>query len=150
MDDPRKLQMVLQELVRRVNNDSRRMRTIEQQLQALETKADALEENLLRRSKHYDKKTIETEATIRLMNETLTKISSDVERINRQIGKFAMKRDIKEIEKMFDLLNPVSRELVTRDSMVKEIHEELSDIMEKYGKTTQPSGKQNFYKPDTQ
>ncbi|MBI5347495.1 MAG: hypothetical protein HZB66_02705 [Candidatus Aenigmarchaeota archaeon] len=150
MDDPRKLQAVLQELVRRVNNDSRRMRGIEQQLQALETKADALEETILRRSKNYDKKIVEFEAGLRLLNENMIRMNNDLEKVNRQIGKFALKRDIKEMEKMFDLLSPISRDIVTRDQLGKEVEEEVSGIMAKYGKNESPATKHNFYKPETQ
>ncbi|MBS3056899.1 MAG: hypothetical protein J4473_05710 [Candidatus Aenigmarchaeota archaeon] len=127
MPDPKKLQLILQELIRRANNESRRLRTLEQQLNAIETRLDSLEEVSVRRYKKSDLKFVETDGYIRNTNEVLLKLKNDVDKLNKQVVKFANKRDIKELEKMFDLLNPISQEFVTKESLDREVEEEVKE-----------------------
>ena len=52
-EDP-KLQMIIQELVRRTNDESRRLRSLEQRVQALEGKANSIEDMFLSRMKKIE------------------------------------------------------------------------------------------------
>ena len=46
------------------------------------------------------------------LSDELTGLKNNLEKINRQINKFARKRDIREMERMMDLLNPMRQEFV--------------------------------------
>jgi len=100
-------EVILKELVRRSNDETRRIRDLEKRFQTLEEKTSSIEGIFLEKMKKINSKFIEIEADIKNIGDDLLMIKTNLEKINRQMGRFAMKRDIKEIERMFDLLSPV-------------------------------------------
>lgn len=115
-------QMILQELVRRSNDEARRLRELEQRSQILEGKTSSLEGMLLEKMKRIDAKFAEIEVSIKNLSDDLLRIGNNLDKINKQLAHFAMRRDVKEIEKMFDLLSP-AKQLSTK----KEIQELRTD-----------------------
>ena len=109
-----RMPMILQELVRRSNDETRRLRELEQRIQNTEERATNLENLNIEKTKRFNEKLADVEHSLRNMNEGLARLENAIERINKQVGKFARKRDIMEIEKMFDLLSPLKQEFVTR------------------------------------
>ena len=99
-------QMILKELVRRSNDEASRIRELENRFRILEEKASSTEGILLEKMKKINSKFIEIEADVKNIGDDLLRIKINLEKINKQMSRFAMKRDIKEIERMFDLLNP--------------------------------------------
>ncbi len=112
-----RMPMILQELVRRSNDETRRLREIESRLQNVEERATYLENTNIEKTKKLNDKLADMELMIRGLNDEIAKLENALERINKQVGKFARKRDIREIEKMFDLLSPVKQEFVTRHEL---------------------------------
>ena len=112
-----RMPMIMQELVRRSNDETRRLRELEQRLQNVEERATNLENMNIEKAKRLSEKLSEMEITTRSMSDEIAKLQNALERINKQVGKFARKRDIREIEKMFDLLSPIKQEFVTRHEL---------------------------------
>jgi K+/H+ antiporter YhaU regulatory subunit KhtT len=102
-------QIIIKELVRRSNDELRRVRELENRFRLMEDKATSIESMLLEKMKKIDSKFVEMEADIKNISEDLVKIKSNLETINRHMNRFAMKRDLREIERMFDLLSPSKR-----------------------------------------
>ncbi len=98
---------VLQELVRRSNEDSRKLRSYEQRLQIIENRLASLEENSIKGLKNQTIKVSEIEKTITGANDELLRLKNTLEKMNRSLTGFASKKDIKEIEHMFELLSPL-------------------------------------------
>ncbi|MFH1421065.1 MAG: hypothetical protein ABIG30_03855 [Candidatus Aenigmatarchaeota archaeon] len=119
--------LVLQELVRRSNNDSRRLKELEQRMEALDNRTKTVETTVLRKTKDTDTKLAELEATIHGMEERLINFQNVFDKFNKQVEKFAMRRDIKELEHMFDLFSPLSGKFVTKD----ELENKLTELREK-------------------
>ncbi|MEM7819387.1 MAG: hypothetical protein QXD48_00995 [Candidatus Aenigmatarchaeota archaeon] len=113
--------VIVQELVRRSNEDTRRLRSIEQRLDALENKISNIEEISLERTKKANAKFAEVDVSIKNINDELIKIKNVLDKINRQINDFARKKDLKEIERMFDLLSPLKQEFVTKEELEEEL-----------------------------
>ncbi len=99
-------QVIMKELVRRSNDELRRIRELENKFRTIENKAASIEGILLEKMKKMDSRFIEIEASIKNITDGLGIVKSNLEIINRQMNRFAMKRDIKEIERMFNLLSP--------------------------------------------
>ena len=112
-----RMPMILQELVRRSNDETRRLREIESRLQNVEERATYLENTNIEKTKKLNERLADMELMIRGLNDEIAKLENALERINKQVGKFARKRDVREIEKMFDLLSPVKQEFVTRHEL---------------------------------
>ncbi len=116
-----RMPMIMQELVRRSNDESRRLRDLETRLQNVEERATNLENLSIEKARKLSDKLTEMELTIRHMSDEIAKLENAIERINKQVVKFARKRDIREIEKMFDLLSPIKQEFVTRHELEEEL-----------------------------
>ena len=113
--------LIMQELVRRSNEDSRRLRTIEQRLDGMEARLVALEDSLLEKTKKMNSKVAELESSIRLVSDEMLMVKTSLDRITRQLSTFARKQDLKEIEHMFELLNPIRQEFITKDQLDEEL-----------------------------
>ena len=120
-------QMIIQELVRRSNEEARRLRSLEQRMDALESRTASLEENIIEKMKKANSKFTDFDVVLKSLTDEITTLKNSLDRINKQINKFARKRDIKEIEKMFELLSPIRQEFVTKD----ELEEELEEVTHK-------------------
>jgi len=115
-------QIIVQELVRRSNEDTRRLRSLEQRMDSLENRIGTTMESNLSRTKKINTKFAELDVKTSDINTEIIKIKNLLEKITRQMNKFAQKRDIKEIEKMFDLLSPIKQEFITRDELEEELN----------------------------
>ncbi|MBI4162151.1 MAG: hypothetical protein HY513_00580 [Candidatus Aenigmarchaeota archaeon] len=113
--------LIMQELVRRSNEDTRRLRTIEQRLDGMEARLVALEDTMLDKTKKMNLKAAELEASLRLVSDEMLMVKTNMERITRQLPTFARKQDLKEIEHMFELLNPIRQEFITKDQLDEEL-----------------------------
>ena len=109
-----KFTLIIQELVRRSNEESRRLRSLEQRLLALETRTNALESSGALRVKRVNDKIAEFDAAIKVQDDIVMKLKSSFDKLSKQTDKYARKSEIKEIERMFDLLSPISQQFVTK------------------------------------
>lgn len=117
--------VVMQELVRRSNEDARRLRALEQRLDSLETRVSAAENAAFEKTKKLNQKFAEFEVAIKSVSDELAKITGNMEKVNKQMLKFARKQDLREIEHMLDLISPLRQEFVTRESLKEEVDEEI-------------------------
>ncbi|MBS3050526.1 MAG: hypothetical protein J4400_00040 [Candidatus Aenigmarchaeota archaeon] len=121
MPDPTNVNVIMQELVRRSNEDSRRLRGLEQRLDAIENRINNFENSSLDRNKKVNLKFAEMDLSIKTLTEELMKVNGGLEKINKQVNKFARKQDLKEIERMLDLISPLKQEFVTKDQLEEEL-----------------------------
>ena len=120
---PENFQVILQELVRRSNEESRRMRQIEQRLDAIEDKLNVLVDGTNERAKRTNTKTTDLEVAVKNISNDLANANANIDKITRSMAKFAQKRDLKEIERMLDLISPVNKEYVTKEGLEEELRE---------------------------
>lgn len=107
---PENYQIIMQELVRRSNEETRRLKTVEQRLDSLEDKINIMVEGNMERTKKANAKLTELDVKLDNLINQVTNLEANVEKITRQLEKFAQKRDLKEIENMINLLTPVTPE----------------------------------------
>jgi len=117
MIESKRLELILQELIRRANRSDRRLRIIEQRTQALESRTGSIEDINFKQSKDIKKRIIDMEFTIKSFCDRIIKIENDINRISEQLKGFAKKNEVKEIESMFDLLNPIKQDFVTKKEL---------------------------------
>ncbi|MBI2172905.1 MAG: hypothetical protein HYT73_01695 [Candidatus Aenigmarchaeota archaeon] len=104
-----KYNIIIHELIRKNGEDTRRIRSLEQRLDMLENRMNSLESAGFDRSKKSGAKISEMEASLKGLYDEFSRLRNNMEKINRQIVKFARKSDIREMERMMDLLNPVKQ-----------------------------------------
>lgn len=113
--------LIMKELVRRSNRESRRLRVVEQKLDSLESRLNSLEQREFNHQKDIKEKLAVFESRLKTMETEMIKVKNFIEKIFEKFEKAATKRDVKELEIMFDLLNPISQKFVTRDELDKKL-----------------------------
>lgn len=113
--------LIMQELVRRSNEDTRRLRAIEQRLEGVETRLIAMEDSTLEKIKKSNAKFAELETSIKTASDEIIQMKNLLEKMSRQLSTFARKQDLKEIEHMLDLISPIREEFVTKDELEEEL-----------------------------
>ncbi len=108
-------QVIISELVRRSNEDTRRLRVLEQKMDALETRMSSLEDSSLDKAKKTHLHFTELDESVKRLNEEMITLKNTLDKINKQINNFARKRDIKEIERMLDLLSPQTEDVIAME-----------------------------------
>ena len=101
-----KYQLIIQELVRRSNDEIRRLRELEQRIQIVENRSNTLENIFLEKTKKYEKKLAELDIAIKEFNDEVSRMKGIIDKVNKQMNKLARKREIRELEKMLELLTP--------------------------------------------
>lgn len=116
---------ILQELVKRANEDRRRVRIMERNISRLENSMSSLEGAVLSQMG-------EIKVTLERINNKMAKVSerldimeNEIARTSKQIGKSATKMELKQIESFIDLVNPVTAKFVTRDELDRSLDERL-------------------------
>lgn len=112
-----KMQLILQELVRRTNDELMRIRNIEDRVSNIEERLGSLEDVSLQRTKKFNEKFAEMDATIKMIADDTARLKNIIEKMSRQFNNVALKRDVKELERMFDLLSPIREEYVTKEEL---------------------------------
>ncbi len=109
-------QVIISELVRRSNEDTRRLRALEQRMDALETRLASIEDTSLDKTRKSHMHFTQLDEATKRLNEEMITIKNTLDKINKQIASFARKRDIKEIERMLDLMTPQAEEVIAMES----------------------------------
>ena len=107
MKDDFRTQAIIQELVRRANESSRRLRMIEQRIEAFDIKQNSYEESVNDKIENLNAKIKDIEVKVNDSYVQIIKFKSNLNKINKQIESLATRRELKEIEKMFELLSPI-------------------------------------------
>ena len=109
-------QVIISELVRRSNEDTRRLRVLEQRMDAMETRLASVEDSSLDKTKKNNVHFNQVDESLKSLNEEMITLKNTLDKINKQITNFARKRDIKEIERMLDLLSPQTEDVIAMES----------------------------------
>jgi uncharacterized coiled-coil protein SlyX len=117
---------VLRELIIRANEDTRRIRLLEQRMEKLETSFDRVEENVLVQMKNLEVTLERFSNKLSLLTEKLNALEGEIQRIDKELAKTAKKTDVKQIESFIDLINPITSSFVTKQELESYIKEALS------------------------
>ena len=115
----------MSELIRRVNEDRRRIRLMEQSINRVGNSLSSLEESVL--SQMGDLKISLDRINSKLISaaEKLNLIENDITRLKKQASKGATKIELKQIESFIDLVNPITSKFVTKDELNRALEERL-------------------------
>ena len=113
------------ELVRRLNENSRRLRILEQKIDKLESSMDLLEENTLNQMNDMKIGLERISTKITALGDKLTTIETDLARINKELGRTASKAEVKQLETFIDLVNPITSKFVTKDQMDRAFEDKM-------------------------
>ncbi len=107
------------ELIKRLNDNTRRIRTLEELNRLLENKNDSLEARTLENQEEMRKKFQDIEEKLKDLNIRLMKIENETQKIRKSLEKVVTKPELEELKNFIDLINPIKMEFITR----KEVEE---------------------------
>jgi len=122
---PSELAGMTAEVVHRLNESSRRMKTIEQRIDRIEQQIQTLEETALTQMDDIRVNLERIVAKITGIAERLTGIENELLRINKEMSKTATKAEVKQIETYIDVMNPIKSSFVTKNELERILDERI-------------------------
>jgi len=115
------------EIANRINTNTRRIRTIEQRLTGVELRIGALEEKIIYEIDKLRKSFEQISVDIKAVTDNLSEIRSEILKINKNLDKTAKKAEVKELETLLDIYNPVKSRFTTKDEVVRIVEDRLAE-----------------------
>jgi len=113
------------EVVKIINTNTRRIRSLEQRLDGLEMRIGAIEEKIINEMDALRKNFDEIGMDIKDISKNLNELRNEILKINKTIDKTAKKAEVKELESLLDLYNPIRSKFTTREEVERLIDEKL-------------------------
>lgn len=122
---------VAAELTRRVNDNIRRIRMVEERLRNLDARVNNLDQSLLNETKNINRQIAENSEAVRLIQDRLANIENGLATATREIKRLVTRSEIKEIENYVELIKPITTKFVTHGEvkeMIKASIEEQAEV----------------------
>lgn len=123
---PSDIRVLATELVKRVNDETRRTRLLEQKVDRFEADIANLEGTIAAQNQEFKAKLNSIEKGIKSISDKITTIETAISRIEKELGKRATKGELKQIESYMDLMSPITTKFVTKEEMRRAIDEKTS------------------------
>ena len=117
---------VVSELVRRINEDARRIRSLEQQIERTEMSFSTLEERLLTQLGDLKIGLERIGAKIAALSDKIGETEGNVTRLTKELGKAASKAELKQIQTYLEIINPITSKFVTKDELERALQEKAA------------------------
>lgn len=111
----------------RLNNNSRRIRQLEEDLGNIREQLKNLEDELIEQKRKSNENHNKIESEMSEVRDKIANMEVDIKNLNRKVRKLVPKREIKEIENYMDLINPVTSSFVTEKEVKKIVDEKLEE-----------------------
>lgn len=122
---PEDIVAITGEIIKRLNENSRRIRTMEDRMDRIENTTTSLEERALEQMGDLKINLEKIASKIGSVADRLTAMENEILRINNQLEKTATKDEIKKLETFIDLVNPITSKFVTKDELEQELEDKL-------------------------
>jgi len=114
------------ELVTRINTNTRRVRTLEQRHEGTEGRISSLEEKVIDELENLKKHFDQISTDIDSLTKNISELRAEFLKMSKSIEKSARKTEVKELESLIDLYNPIKSRFITREEVDKIIEERLA------------------------
>jgi hypothetical protein len=122
------VQAVLNEVVRRANETVRRLRDLEEKDSLIENRLNTAETTILNLTdgkRELDEKfTLKTDE----IEKNIMRIDNELLKINKISDKMAKKSEMKELENMISIYNPIKTNFITKEDVELMIEERLKNV----------------------
>jgi len=111
------IQSILNEIVRRLSENTRRLRTLEDRSSLLEGRIGSLQDNVIRLNEKIRDNFKTDEGSKKDNDVQLMKIENDLNKLSKQIERLARKSELKELENLIELFNPLKQTFITKKQL---------------------------------
>jgi len=123
VDNPAGMRVLATELVKRVNDETRRIRLAEQRLDRFEADVGTLEGTISSQTGEFKSQLESISKGIKTLSDRMTLLENAVGRIEKELAKRATKAEMKQIESYMSLMSPITSRFVTKEEMQRAIDE---------------------------
>ncbi len=121
---PANVQVVVGELVRRFNDNSKRLRLVEQKISGLESTLSGIDQTAVEQFKQAKINSDKLNAKMDELGNRIAKIEDDTRKLTKQAERAATKTELREIQGFIDLINPIKSEFIT----ISEVRKMIEDL----------------------
>ena len=114
---PSNLRLIINQLVERVNNDAKRLRVLEQRNGVIESRLNSIEQTLTDNYKEFIKVMKLQEKSIAGLGEKIRVTDGKISEIVRQFKRVATKAEVKTLQNLLEIYNPIKSNFVTREEL---------------------------------
>ena len=100
---------VLSEALKRINEDNRRLKLLEQDYKKLEKRLESLQETLLRSEERWKDRHDGNDEQLKELRMQLGSIQDDVSKMSRMVERSAKQTELLELKKLVELYSPFSK-----------------------------------------
>ena len=129
----RTVNAILNEVIQRVNDDTQRLRILEQSSESLTSRMNSLEQAMLVNRREFQKAFSDINDGISTLDDRLVKMENTMKEVINHVKNLVSESQIKELQNMIELYNPIKSSFVTKEEMEKFVSQKLSQ--EKAGKS---------------
>jgi len=120
--------LILQELVRRANLHTQRLRNIDEQIRSINSKIENIEQQKIKENKVINEKFSKVMGEIEVINKSISDLKNEILKIQEKNKIFAKRSEVEELSKFVDLLSPMKHEFVTWKEFNREIKKLKNEI----------------------
>ena len=125
MAEKKEVGVVLSELVRRLNEHGRRLRVMENRNSVIESKLNSIEDAMLKMNEDIKERFKEVADISKDFDAKFMKLENDINRVNKNMDKMAKKSELKELENMVSLFNPITSKFITKKDLERLLEERM-------------------------
>jgi len=129
---PRTINAILNEVIQRVNDDTQRLRILEQSSESLTSRMNSMEQAMLVNRREFQKAFSDINDGIGTLDDRLVKMENTMKEVINHVKNLVSESQIKELQNLIELYNPIKSNFVTKEEMEKFVSQRLSQ--EKAGK----------------
>jgi cob(I)alamin adenosyltransferase len=119
----RSINAILNDVIQRVNDDTQRLRILEQSSESLTSRINGAEQGMLQSRNEMQKALSDINEGITALSERLSKTENTMKEVITHMKKLVTESQVKELENLIEIYNPVKSNFVTREEMEKFVGE---------------------------
>ncbi|MGC9310319.1 MAG: hypothetical protein ACP5E4_01190 [Candidatus Aenigmatarchaeota archaeon] len=113
--------LILQELVRRANSHTQRLRNIDEQIRLFNSKFETVDQQKIKADTLLKERFEKVEKQVALMDQVMGEIKNEITKLHEKEKTFAKKNEVEELSELISLLSPIKHEFVTWNEFNREI-----------------------------
>lgn len=116
------------EIIRSMNDNTRRIRALEQSLDSSRSRITSLEERMIDEMGDIKKWLDQLSLDIKEISNEIKMMRSEILRVNKELEKTAKKTEVKELESLIDIYNPIKSHFVTKEEVFRMMERGLNKV----------------------
>jgi len=119
---------LMPELVKRMNENARRLHLLEQKIERVESGMRGLDETVLTQLADLKLGLEKISNKLADISDRLATTENETARLNMRLDKAATKSEVKQLETFIDLINPITSKFVTKDELERALEDEAAKM----------------------